>query len=203
MSRALLSLGPICTGSLVCSQDSVTSSNTERVFPGRAHSAHADRAGTTLLPRDAYRFARSEPVTSDTGQPVKLSRPLDFCMITDPSGAITDIIGGAPHILADEQGPRFHEGLNSPDIRERANAARERTSSFGSGEISDVLNYQPGNSAYAHVWADLGAASEEFNAPGVFTTFAAFEWTPFEAARTLHRNVIFRDGPDKTLQIVP
>jgi len=55
---------------------------------------------TRLLPRDAYRFARGEPVVSNRGQSVKLSRPLDFYMITDHSegrGAITDIIGGAPN----------------------------------------------------------------------------------------------------------
>jgi len=182
-----------------------------QVYFGDTHvhtglSADAGGAGTKLLPRDAYRLARGEQITSNTGQPVKLSRPLDFYMITDHSdgmGAITDIIGGAPHVLADEQGRRFHEGFTSPNAKDRQDAARELTSKFAAGEISDVLNYQPGNPAYANVWSDIIAASEEFNVPGTFTTFAAFEWTSFEAARTLHRNVIFRDGPEKTLQIVP
>ena len=31
-----------------------------------------------LGPPDAFRFARGEEVTSNTGQPVRLSRPLDF-----------------------------------------------------------------------------------------------------------------------------
>ena len=83
-----------------------------QVFFGDTHvhtalSADAGGGGTRLLPRDAYRFARGEQVTSNTGQPVKLSRPLDFYMITDHSdgmGAITDIIGGAPNIMADAQG---------------------------------------------------------------------------------------------------
>ena len=91
----------------------------------------------------------------------------------------------------------------SPNPRDRSAAARELTSRSGAGEIFDVLNYQPGNPACADVWSDIIAASEEFNDPGVFTTFAAFEWTFCEAARTLHRNVIFRGGPDKTLQVVP
>ena len=38
--------------------------------------------GATLKPRDAYRFARGEQVTSSTGQPVKLSRPLDFLAVS-------------------------------------------------------------------------------------------------------------------------
>lgn len=44
--------------------------------------------GTSLRPLDAYRFARGEQVTSSTGQPVKLSRPLDFLVVTDHSDNI-------------------------------------------------------------------------------------------------------------------
>ena len=56
------------------------------------------------MPDDAYRFARGEQVTSNTGLPVKLERPYDFYMITDHSdamGMITDLIAGAPNIMAD------------------------------------------------------------------------------------------------------
>ena len=77
-------------------------------------SADAGGGGTRLGPRDAYRFARGEQVNSNTGQPVKLSRPLDFFMITDHSdgmGAITDLIEGAPNIVATEQGRRFHDAF--------------------------------------------------------------------------------------------
>src|SRR6476619_2968473 len=43
-----------------------------------AYSMDAGAFGARLTPRDAYRFARGEALTSNTGQPVKLSRPLDF-----------------------------------------------------------------------------------------------------------------------------
>ena len=58
-------------------------------------SADAGGGGTKLGPRAAYRFARGEQVTSNTGQPVKLRQPLDFYMMTDHSdsmGVITDIL---------------------------------------------------------------------------------------------------------------
>jgi hypothetical protein len=48
--------------------------------------------GATLTPEDAVRFARGEQVISNTGQPVKLSRPLDWLAVTDHSdgmGVIT------------------------------------------------------------------------------------------------------------------
>ncbi len=187
----------------------------ERAFPtnvyfGDTHvhtalSADAGGGGTRLQPRDAYRFARGEQVISNTGQPVKLNRPFDFYMITDHSdgmGAITDIIGGAPNILSDEQGRRFHEAFNAGG-ETALRAAQELVKVFGSGELSAALNYQPGNPAYARVWDEIISAAEEFNDPGVFTTFIAFEWTSLVSGNNLHRNVIFRDGPEKAGQIVP
>jgi hypothetical protein len=59
-----------------------------RAFPTRplfgdthlhtSFSMDAGASGTRLTARDAYRFARGEQIDSNTGQPVKLSRPLDF-----------------------------------------------------------------------------------------------------------------------------
>ena len=170
-----------------------------------ALSADAGGGGTKLLPRDAYRFARGEQVVSNTGQPVKLSRPLDFYMITDHSdgmGVITDIFGGAPDIMADPVGREFHDAFNAGG-EQAAKAAFELTRRFSQGEIPEALNYQPGNPAFRRVWDDIIAAAEEFNDPGRFTTFIAFEWTSLVSGSNLHRNVIFRDGPERAGQIEP
>lgn len=187
----------------------------DRTFPtdvyfGDTHvhtglSADAGGGGTRLMPRDAYRFARGEQVTSNTGQPVKLARPFDFYMITDHSdgmGAITDIIGGAPNIMADEQGRQFNKAFNEGGTT-ALQAAQELVRLFGNGELSPALNYQPGNPAYKRVWNDIVDAAEEFNDPGKFTAFIAYEWTSLVSGNNLHRNVIFRDGPERANQIVP
>lgn len=181
-----------------------------QVFFGDTHvhtalSADAGGGGTTLLPRDSYRLARGEQVISNTGQPVKLSRPLDFYMITDHSdgmGAITDILSGSPNIMADAQGKMFHEEFAKGGDAARV-AAQELTKQFAQGTISPELNYQPGNPAYKRVWDDIIAIAEEFYEPGVFTTFIAYEWTSLVKGNNLHRNVIFRDGADKAARIVP
>ena len=168
-------------------------------------SGDAGGGGTRLMPRDAYRFARGDQVTSNTGQPAKLSQPLDFFMITDHSdamGAITDILGGAPNIMADEQGRYYNEKFNAGG-ETALRAAQELTAAFAQGKVSPALNYQPGNPAYARVWNDIIAAAEEFNDPGVFTTFIAYEWTSLVSGNNLHRNVIFRDGPERAGRIVP
>jgi hypothetical protein len=59
-----------------------------RVYFGDTHlhtsySADAGMAGAIVGPEDAYRFARGEEVKSNSGLPVKLSRPLDFLVIAD------------------------------------------------------------------------------------------------------------------------
>ena len=168
-------------------------------------SADAGGAGTTLLPRDAYRFARGEQITSNMGLPFKLMRPYDFYMITDHSdamGAIIDIIEGAPNIMATESGKRYHEDFNAGG-NVAADAMWRLIGEFGQGELDPALNYQPGNPAFERTWRQIIDAAEEFNEPGVFTTFIAFEWTSLEQGNNLHRNVIFKDDADKAGQVVP
>lgn len=191
------------------------SPNANRGFPtkvlfGDTHvhsalSADAGGGGTTLMPRDMYRFARGEQVNSNTGQPVKLSRPFDFYMLTehtDGMGVITDIIKGAPNIMADPQGKKFHEEFaKGGDAAKQASF--ELIKQFGQGSLSEALLYQPGSPGYDNTWADLVAAAEQFNEPHEFTAMIAYEWTSLVAGNNLHRNVIFRDGPERALQVVP
>ncbi|MCB1732802.1 MAG: DUF3604 domain-containing protein, partial [Halieaceae bacterium] len=168
-------------------------------------SADAGGAGTRLMPRDSYRFARGEQVTSNTGQPVRLARPYDFFMITDHSdgmGVITDILEGAPNIMADPEGRKFHEAFVAGG-KQAMEATRELIRQFSQGELSPALNYQPGNPNFGRIWEQLIDAAEEFNQPGDFTTFIAFEWTSLVRGNNLHRNVIFRDGPEKAGQVEP
>src|SRR6478672_7494787 len=61
-----------------------------RPFFGDTHlhtsfSFDAGAFGARLTPRDAYRFARGEQVMASSGQPTKLSRPLDFLVVADRS----------------------------------------------------------------------------------------------------------------------
>ncbi len=48
-----------------------------------SYSTDAGMFGTRLGPDEAYRFARGEEVTSNTGLRVRLQRPLDFLVISD------------------------------------------------------------------------------------------------------------------------
>ena len=117
-------------------------------------------------------------------------------------GAIIDILEGAPNIMADPDGKSFHQDFNAGGTV-AAEAMFRLITQFAQGTISPELNYQPGNPAYKRVWDDIVLAAEEFNDPGVFTTFIAFEWTSLVAGNNLHRNVIFRDGPERAGQVLP
>ena len=53
--------------------------------------------GAITSPEDAFRLARGEEVKSNTGQMVKLARPLDWMVITDHSdgmGTINEVVAG-------------------------------------------------------------------------------------------------------------
>jgi len=77
-----------------------------------AISFDAGAFGARLLPPDAYRFAKGEEVVSSTGQPVRLSRPLDFLVVADHSdnmGFFPKLQEGAPYVMANEKGRRWHK----------------------------------------------------------------------------------------------
>jgi hypothetical protein len=166
-------------------------------------SMDAGAFGARLAPRDAYRFARGEEVTASSGQPAKLSRPLDFLVVADHSdgmGFFPLLLAGGPAIQADPQGRKWNELIQSGKGEE---AALDIIVSFGKGAISKAILPVPGTTAYRDAWQETVAAAEVYNAPGRFTAFIGFEWTSNTAGNNLHRNVIFRDNGDKALQVEP
>jgi hypothetical protein len=90
------------------------------------------------------RFARGEEVTSSSGQPVKLSRPLDFLVVADHSdamGLFPLIESGDPVIMADPQGRKWHDMIKAG---QGAEAALDLIRSFGAGTISKAILPLPG-----------------------------------------------------------
>jgi hypothetical protein len=185
----------------------------DRSFPTRpffgdthlhtAFSMDAGASGARLTPRDAYRFARGEQVTSNTGQPVKLSRPLDFLVVADHSdgmGFFPLLMSGNPAVMADPQGRKWYEMIHAGRGME---AALDIISSFSQGTMSKAILPLPGTPAYRGAWQETIKAAEAFNEPGRFTAFIGYEWTSNTGGNNLHRNVIFRDNADKASQVEP
>lgn len=179
-----------------------------RPFFGDTHlhtsfSMDAGAFGARIGPRDAYRFARGEQLTASSGQPVKLSRPLDFLVVADHSdnmGFFPDLLAGKPSILADPTGRKWYEMVQSG---KGAEAAIEIIVAFSHNKFPEDLMYFPGTSAYKNAWQETIDAAEEYNDPGRFTAFIGYEWTSNTGGNNLHRNVIFRDNADKASQVEP
>ena len=168
-----------------------------------SYSMDAGAFGARLTPRDAYVFAKGNEVTSSTGQKVKLSRPLDFLVVTDHSdgfGFFPLIFAGTPDIMADPQGKKWHDMIKSG---QGAAAAIDIIVNFGKGTISKAILPVPGTPAYRGAWDDTIKAAEEANDPGRFTAFIGYEWTSNTGGNNLHRNVIFRDNGNKAGQVEP
>jgi hypothetical protein len=159
--------------------------------------------GATLTPRDAYRFARGEEVISSTGQPVKLSRPLDFLVVTDHSdnmGFATDLLAGKSSLLAEPKGREWYDLIKHG---KGGDAALDMINLFSQGKFPKALLYAPGTRPYLDAWQYTIDAAEEFNDPGRFTAVIGYEWTSLVKGANMHRNVIFRDNGDRATQVVP
>ena len=174
-----------------------------RVFFGDTHlhtsySTDAGMIGNRLGPEDAYRFARGETVKSSTGLPARLSRPLDFLVVSDHAenlGLAPLIAESNPDLLKSEFGRKMAElvksgkGLQAYDAWAAAMIARQ-----------DPLKGMP---MARTAWERITAAAEKYNEPGRFTAFIGYEWTSGPEGNNLHRNIIYRDAKDKADQILP
>jgi hypothetical protein len=166
-------------------------------------SFDAGAFGARLGPRDAYRFAKGEEISASSGQLTKLSRPLDFLVVSDHSdnmGFFPDLLAGKAEILADPSGRRWYDMIQSG---KGADAAIEIITAFGGGKLKGPLLYSPDSDAYRSAWLETIDAAEDANDPGRFTAFIGYEWTSNTDGNNLHRNVIFRDNGDLARQVVP
>ena len=187
----------------------------QRSFPTRPlwgdthlHTAVSFDAGTfgaRLLPPDAYRFAKGGEVISSTGQPVRLSRPLDFLVVADHSdnmGFFPKLQAGAPSVMANEKGRRWHEMIKKGG-QEGVKAAAEIIGLFAQGKFPKELQSWPGTGTYRSTWDDTINAAEKANEPGRFTAFIGYEWTSQVNGNNLHRVVIYRDRADRAKLMEP
>jgi len=208
----------------------VSADDLASLYPGETYSPYANRSfpsniywgethlhtglsldaglfGNILGHADAYRFARGEQVTSSTGLPVKLGRPLDWLVITDHSdmmGIATDIQKGTPNILADPKGKEWAEGFKKGGAA-AGEAAFDLITHFSQMKVPEQLvkDYSPGSKVYNDLWVDITRTADEFNDPGHFTALIGFEWTSVPKGFNLHRNVVLRDDGSYARQVIP
>ena len=145
---------------------------------------------------------KGEEVTASSGQRVKLSRPLDFIVVSDHSdgfGFFPQLMSGDPGLLATPQGRKWYDQITSG---KGAEAAVDIITSFGKGQLPKGFPL-PGTPAYRSAWQETIKAADEANDPGRFTAFIGYEWTSNTGGNNLHRNVIFRENGLWASQVEP
>ncbi|MGB0559090.1 MAG: DUF3604 domain-containing protein [Pseudohongiellaceae bacterium] len=163
------------------------------------YSLDAFNVGTLATPYDAYRYALGDTIKHPAGFDMRLRVPLDFYAVTDHAMYL-----GMLHEAADPStelnrimNSDYMEDFNAPEnllpgrfgILGRFVGDARRM--IGDGTLSQDLV----NDVISDAWKDTVAAAEQYNKPGEFTTFVAYEYTAFASDRgNLHRNVIFRDA---------
>ncbi len=228
-NRCIGALAVLSAGSAMAQIKPVTPSP-EKIYPGKTYSPYAQRSfpshvwwgdshlhtgnsldaglfGNTVGLDDAYRLARGGEIKASTGLPIKLSRPLDWLIITDHTdlmGIAADIQKGAPTVMADPKGKEWAEAFQKGG-REAGEAAFDLITNFAQGTLPKALleAYSPGSEVFNGVWEDNIQKAENYNEPGRFTAFIGFEWTSVPKGFNLHRNVILRDGGPRARQVLP
>jgi hypothetical protein len=163
--------------------------------------------GTLATPYDAYRFARGEAIKNPGGFNMQLTQPMDFYAVTD-HGMFLGLVKAAAETSTEFSKNEFskpYHGLNAPEnFGTDLLSTLKRLSTFSdflpravAQTISGELDRDEVLGVIRSTWEDTIDAADQFNDPGQFTTFAAYEYTSSTADRgNLHRNVIF-EGTDQ------
>jgi hypothetical protein len=152
-------------------------------------------------PEEAFRFARGEQVQASNGMQVKLSRPLDFLVVSDHAaylGLTPALRASDPVLLSTEYGRRWHDMLKSGVFDNVFKAAMEAIGSAAAGD-EKIKN----DDFKRSMWEDTVHIADKYDQPGVFTAFIGYEWTSMPSGNNLHRVVIFKDDADRATQVVP
>ena len=163
-----------------------------------SYSTDAGMVGNIRGPEDAYRLARGGVITSSFGLKVKLSRPLDFLVISDHAenyGLAPAIAVSDAELLKNKWGKAIHDAVK----------AKKPTVAFDMWikQVNLKEDKLAGSGMSKSYWLRSNEISEKYNEPGLFTAMIGYEWTSMPDGNNLHRNILFRDDMDKTSQIVP
>ena len=177
-----------------------------RVLWGDTHlhtnnSLDASTFGVTLDVEDAYRFARGETVTSTSGQPAKLSRPLDFLVVTDHSdamGVVAEVVQGNPELLANPELQALHDNL-----KKGGEGARQAMDYILGVVIEGTPSPLLDPKVFRSTWERYVETADRYNEPGRFTAVIGYEWTPNISGDKLHRNVLYRGNAASARQLLP
>ena len=163
-----------------------------------SNSLDARATGCTLGPEEAFRLARGDEVTSSHGELLRLSRPLDWLVVSDHSdamGAMNEIMAGNPQLMRNATLKDWHDRIAQGGeiaIKTAVEVVYAFTGVAGPPVPEEILDPK----FVGSVWKRYLQTAEKYNDPGRFTALIGYEWTSTENGNNLHRNVLYRDGAD-------
>ena len=170
-----------------------------------SNSLDARAVGVRLGPEEAFRFARGEEVLSSHGETLRLSRPLDFLVVTDHSdamGAMNEIVKGNPMLMRDPKVRDWNERIakGGESAFQTAIEVIETFAGISGEKPPEILSDKD---FVGSVWKRYLETAEQYNDPGRFTAIIGYEWTSTEGGNNLHRNVLYRGDADEARQMLP
>ena len=178
----------VCAGAAASTcAASASPPNAKTAFFGDLHvhtrySFDAYFFGTLTSPDDAYRFAKGEAVPHAGGFDLQLDRPLDFLAVTDHASYLGMAWGW--------RNPE-HPAARDADVKRCVGPGTVAQRGAAKGDCAPTLAAKGRREDSLSAWRDIQAAAERHNAPGAFTTFIGYEYTPSRPSG-LHRNVYYR-----------
>jgi len=171
-------------------------------------SVDAFNFGTTITPRDAYRYAQGEAIQHPAGFSMQLREPLDFYAVTDHAMFL-----GVPRAAADTsteisklEFARSIQGLNDDAstglfaMLMRFRAFANFLGPLSTGVMDGSLDLGVVEDVMQSAWLETVEAADAADAPGEFTTFVGFEYSSNVDGGSLHRNVVFESSARLPIQ---
>jgi len=153
-------------------------------------------------PEEAYRFALGEEIPLRNGLTARLERPLDFLVVSDHAeylGVAKRVVAGDPQILDTWRGKLWYWITRVPGWLKVLAIWRVGSTAFQGREWLDAELAQ---GIVKTTWQHQSELADAYNRPGTFTALIGFEWSS-APGYNLHRNVVFRDGAERTTQVMP
>lgn len=168
-----------------------------------SYSLDAYIGGNRNGPDGAYRLGRGEEIMIG-GQKHRLKRPLDFMAVSDHAEYIGEMYSTQ---MADAP------GYNNPLLVQLRGltSVEDQRSWFVKYVVSNNRSAKPqhpefyaGPETTRSAWQLNRKITDDFYAPGKFTTLHAFEWSAAPNGGNMHRNVFFRDNdlPDQPFSAI-
>ncbi|GMG86829.1 DUF3604 domain-containing protein [Biformimicrobium ophioploci] len=155
---------------------------------------------TTSTQEDAFRFARGEEITTTHGLKARLSRPLDFIVVSDHAemyGLMPALKKGDEAILSQPKGKEWSEKLKQDDPKKKFATAMEIVAS-----LSEKQQPLKSDAVVKEAWQTYTALADKYNEPGRFTAIIGYEWTAI-GGYNLHRNILFRSDAKAANKTIP